>query len=153
MRTRSVDLKKTHVTLYINQLNIVLRHRLSSSSAACTIKYIIQSTKLCKKMLLCPKSEGELYSIRLTILKEHIYLKSFLIIHSFLNFSIKIEGKFSICSAEVWFLKGKIIRALAKWNYYIHEVLLFSHTCFLKVSSIVIIHQQGSYKADYLVLS
>lgn len=95
--------KKTHVTLYIKQLNIVLRHRLSSSSAACTIKYIIQSTKLCKKMLLCPKSEGELYSIRLTILKEHICLKSFLIIHSFLNFSIKIEGKFSICSQRYGF--------------------------------------------------
>ena len=39
------------------------------------IKYIFQWTKLYKKMLPSSKSQDKLYSVMLTVLKGHIYLK------------------------------------------------------------------------------
>lgn len=51
---------------------------ISNVAFTCPIKHIIQSTKLCKKMFLSPKSQGKLYSIMFIILKGQMYLKSFL---------------------------------------------------------------------------
>ena len=47
----------------------------SSSSVMYPIKYIFQSTKSYKKMLPSSKSQDKFYSVMLTVLKEHIYLK------------------------------------------------------------------------------
>ena len=47
----------------------------SSSSVMYPIKYIFQSTKFYKKMLPSSKSQDKFYSVMLTVLKEHIYLK------------------------------------------------------------------------------
>ena len=47
----------------------------SGSSVMYPIKYILQSTKLYKKMLPSSKSQDKLYSVMLTVLKGHIYLK------------------------------------------------------------------------------
>jgi len=47
----------------------------SGSSVMYPIKYIFQSTKLYKKMLPSSKSQDKLYSVMLTVLKGHIYLK------------------------------------------------------------------------------
>lgn len=64
-------------------------------------------------MLLSHKYQGKLYSIM--PFWKNIYFKTFLIIQSFSDFGIepgymKSERKFYICSTELYFMKGSIIR-------------------------------------------
>ena len=73
------------------------------------IKYIFQSTKFYKKMLPSSKSQDKFYSVMLTVLKEHIYLKvswslSFYIEPGY----VKIEGNCIIYSSEIWFMKLEV---------------------------------------------